>query len=50
MLVLLIGDIYEERHWDGFMMPDTGVQALLLFYLRNLRGCNYDITHEIDLW
>jgi hypothetical protein len=48
-LVLLIERNYEMRHWDSFiwhgMLPSfmktgIGVQAMLRFCLRNLRGCN----------
>jgi hypothetical protein len=31
------------------MEIDTGVQAKLKFYLRNLRGCNVGITDGRDL-
>jgi hypothetical protein len=30
----------------SFMKAGVGVQAILRFYLRNLRGCNVDITDE----
>jgi hypothetical protein len=32
-----------------FMKTGTGVQAILRFYLRNLRGCNVGITDGRDL-
>jgi hypothetical protein len=53
-----MGKIYEEVAEmvscaiiciQSFMMPDTGVQAILRFYLSNLRGCNYDIADGSDL-
>jgi hypothetical protein len=34
----------------SFMKTGTGVQAILRFYLSNLKGCNADITDERDLW
>jgi hypothetical protein len=33
----------------SFMKIATGVQAILRFCLRNLRGCNVGITDEKDL-
>jgi hypothetical protein len=33
----------------SFMTITTGVQALLRFYFRNLRGCNVGITDGRDL-
>jgi hypothetical protein len=33
----------------SFMKTGTGVQAILSFFLRNLRGCNAGITDETDL-
>jgi hypothetical protein len=33
----------------SFMKIGAGVQVLLRFYLRNLRGCNIDITDMRDL-
>jgi hypothetical protein len=33
----------------SFMKIGTGVQAILRFDLRNLRGCNYGITDGWDL-
>jgi hypothetical protein len=39
------GMIYIQR----FMKIGTGVQAILRFYLRNLRGCNVGITDGKDL-
>jgi hypothetical protein len=33
----------------GFKKIGTGVQAILRFCLRNLRGCNVDITDGRDL-
>jgi hypothetical protein len=32
-----------------YMKTDTGVQAVLRFCLRNLRGCNVRITDGRDL-
>jgi hypothetical protein len=34
---------------NNFMMIGTGVQAILRFFLRNLRGCNVGITDGRDL-
>jgi hypothetical protein len=59
MLVLVIKVIYEVRRWDCFMCHDilyvpsfmkigTGVQAILWFCLRNLRGYNVGITDGRD--
>jgi hypothetical protein len=57
MLVLLIEGIDDLRRWDGFMWHDiltkfhedgTGIQAILRFYPRNLRGCNVGITDGRD--
>jgi hypothetical protein len=31
------------------MKTDRGVQAILRFYLRNLKGCDAGITDERDL-
>jgi hypothetical protein len=31
-------------HVPSFMKIDTGVQAMLKLYLRNIRGCNVGIT------
>jgi hypothetical protein len=33
----------------SFMKIGTGVQAILMFCLRNLRGCNAGITDGSDL-
>jgi hypothetical protein len=33
----------------GFMKIGTGAQAILRFYLRNLRDCNVGITGGRDL-
>jgi hypothetical protein len=33
----------------SFMKTGTGVQAILRFCLRNLRGCNVRVTDERDL-
>jgi hypothetical protein len=59
VLVLLIIGIYNVRHWHGlrwhckhipsFTKIDKGVQAILRFCLRNLRGCNVGITDGRDL-
>jgi hypothetical protein len=62
VLVLLMRGIYDVRHWDAvemascviiyilcFMKTGTGVQAILGFCLRNLRGCNAGITDGRDL-
>jgi hypothetical protein len=32
-----------------FMKIGTGVQVILRFYLRNLKGCNVGITHGTDI-
>jgi hypothetical protein len=34
----------------SFMKTYAGVQAILRFSLRNLRGCNAGITDGKDLW
>jgi hypothetical protein len=49
-----MGRIYDVRHWDGLRWHDTyilsfmkigvGVQAILRFCLRNLRGYNVGFT------
>jgi hypothetical protein len=31
------------------MKTSTGIQAILMFFLRNVRGCNVDITDGRDL-
>jgi hypothetical protein len=32
-------------------LPDkSGVQAILRIILRNLRGCNFDVTNKRDLF
>jgi hypothetical protein len=33
----------------SFMKIDTGVQAILRFFLRNLRGCNVGFIDEKDI-
>jgi hypothetical protein len=33
----------------SFMKIDTGIQAILRFYIGNFRGCNVGITDERDL-
>jgi hypothetical protein len=33
----------------SLMNIDTGVQAIIRFYFRNLRGCNIGITNETVL-
>jgi hypothetical protein len=59
VLVLLVRGIYNVRHWDGvsgmiflpsIMKIGTGLQAILRFCLRNLRGSNVGITGGRDLW
>jgi hypothetical protein len=60
MLVLLMRAIYHMSHWYGFKRHDIyissfmktgiGVQAILKFCLRNLRGRNVDITDGKELW
>jgi hypothetical protein len=35
-------------HIPSFMTVGTGVQAILRFYLSNLRGSNVDITEGRD--
>jgi hypothetical protein len=52
-------EIYEAHYLDGlrwheiyipsFMKIDTGVHAILMFRLRNLRGCTVGITDRKDL-
>jgi hypothetical protein len=37
-------------HLSSFMTIVTGVQAILLFCLRNLRGCNVGITDGRDFF
>jgi hypothetical protein len=61
VLVLLMRGNYDVRQWDGlrwhniyvyistFMKIGTGVQAILRFSLRNLRGCNVGITDGRDI-
>jgi hypothetical protein len=58
MLVLVIEGIYERApeiaSWgmiyiQSFMKTDTGIQEILRFNLRNLRGCNVDITDGRNL-
>jgi hypothetical protein len=36
-------------YFQSFMKIDTGVQAILRFCLRNLRGCDVGITEGRDL-
>jgi hypothetical protein len=57
-LVLLIEGIYGgavEMAWCGTiyipseMKIGTGVETILRFCFRNLRGCNIGITHGWDL-
>jgi hypothetical protein len=62
MLVINIEGIYEVCRWDGFILHDiriklssfmkmgTGVQAILRFSLRNIKGCNSGITDGRDVW
>jgi hypothetical protein len=35
-------------HILSFVKIDTGIQAILRFCLRNLRGCNVGITNSSD--
>jgi hypothetical protein len=35
---------------SSFMKIGTGVQAIVMFCLRNMRGCNVGINYEWDLW
>jgi uncharacterized protein YraI len=54
VLELMMRGIYDVRRRDGpswhgtyipsFMTIDSGIQAILRFCLRNLNGCNVDIT------
>jgi hypothetical protein len=44
--IALCGVIYLS----SFMKMDTGVQAILRFRLRNLRGCDVGIADGRDLW
>jgi hypothetical protein len=60
VLVLLMGEIYDVSHYHGlgwhdictksFVNTGTGVQAILRFYLRNLRGRNVGITDWQDIY
>jgi hypothetical protein len=36
-------------HMPSFMTIDIGIQAILRFCLRNLRGCKVDTADERDL-
>jgi hypothetical protein len=57
MSVLLMGGIYDVRCWDGFMRHEiptfaktgTCVQAMLRFFLRNLKGCDVGIADGRDI-
>jgi hypothetical protein len=52
MLVLLIGGFLKyavEIRTPSFMKIATGGKAMLKFCLRNLKGCNVDITDRRDL-
>jgi hypothetical protein len=55
MLVLLIKWIYEVWasfgmiYISSFMKIGTGIQAILMFCFRNLRGCDVGITDGEDL-
>jgi hypothetical protein len=35
-------------HVQSFMKTGTGIQAMMRFCLRNLRGCNVGITNGTD--
>jgi hypothetical protein len=57
VLVLLLRGTYDARHWEdtsvmisSFMKIGTGVQEILRFCLRYMRGCNSGITDGRDLW
>jgi hypothetical protein len=43
----LCGTIYS--YIPSFMNIGTGVQAILRFSLKNLRGCNFAVTERMDL-
>jgi hypothetical protein len=60
VLVLLMRGNYNVHQWDGLRWHDmyipsfikigTGIQAILRFSLKNLRGCNVGITDGRNLW
>jgi hypothetical protein len=41
---------YHGTYIPSFMKIGIGIQAILTFYLRNLRDCNVGITDGRDLW
>jgi hypothetical protein len=56
VLVLLIYHVHHRHglRWHDTYIPsftkiDTGVQVILRFCLRNLRGCNVGIIHGKNL-